>query len=195
MLDIVLHEDTEMLDEVVVVGYGTMKKKDLTGSVTRIGQEVTENKAATNLVEFLRGTVAGFNSSPGGTASGGGTMEIRGPNSLKANTEPLVVLDGSIYYGLLQDINPSDVESIDVLKDASSSAIYGARGAAGVIMVTTKRGKSEKPLIQVSTRVGFTSVGKAAEVYSPEGYLKMRVTIIRQRLFCSCREQEAVRLL
>ena len=174
MLDIVLHEDTEMLDEVVVVGYGTMKKKDLTGSVTRIGQEVTENKAATNLVEFLRGTVAGFNSSLGGTASGGGTMEIRGPNSLKANTEPLVVLDGSIYYGLLQDINPSDVESIDVLKDASSSAIYGARGAAGVIMVTTKRGKSEKPLIQVSTRVGFTSVGKAAEVYSPEGYLKMR---------------------
>lgn len=173
-LDVILREDTEMLDEVVVVGYGTMKKKDLTGSVTRIGKEVTENKAATNLVEFLRGTVAGFNSSLGNTASGGGTMEIRGPNSLKANTEPLVVLDGSIYYGLLQDINPSDVESIDVLKDASSSAIYGARGAAGVIMVTTKRGKSEKPLIQVSTRVGLTSVGKMAKAYSPAGYLRMR---------------------
>lgn len=173
-LDVVLTEDAEMLNEVVVVGYGTMKKKDLTGSVTRISKEVMETKAATNLVEYLRGTVAGFNSSLGNTASGGGTMEIRGPNSLKANTEPLVVLDGSIYYGLLQDINPSDVESIDVLKDASSSAIYGARGAAGVIMVTTKRGKSEKPLIQVSTRIGLTSVGKMADVYSPAGYLQMR---------------------
>lgn len=172
-LTITMQDDSELLDEVVVVGYGTMKKKDLTGSVSRVGKEVLENKPVTNFIEFLRGSVAGFNTTIGNTSEGGGQMLIRGENSLKANTQPLIVLDGSIYYGSLSDINPNDIESLDVLKDASSSAIYGARGAAGVIMVNTKKGVSEKPVINVSTRIGFTEATNLVDIFSPSEYLQV----------------------
>lgn len=113
-LDISLSEDTELLDEVIVVGYGTMKKKDVTGSVSHIGKEVMETKVATNAVDFLKGNIAGVNISVDNNASGGGSIEIRGPASLKASTSPLIVLDGNIYYGNISDINPNDIESMDV---------------------------------------------------------------------------------
>ena len=100
-LDVILLEDTELLDEVVVVGYGTMKKKDVTGSVAHIGSEVLDTKVATNAVDFLKGNIAGVNISVDNNASGGGSIEVRGPASLKASTSPLIVLDGNIYMVIL----------------------------------------------------------------------------------------------
>ena len=174
-LDVTLAEDNEMLDEVVVVGYGTMKRKDLTGSVSHIGDEVTQNRVATNPLEFLSGTIAGVNLTPSADAAGGGTMLIRGKQSLKASTSPLIVLDGVVFYGKLEDINPNDIESMDVLKDASSTAIYGAKGSAGVIMINTKRGKEGKPVINVSARLGVAQPTFVQEMPTPEQYVQRRM--------------------
>ena len=173
-LDISLSEDTELLDEVIVVGYGTMKKKDVTGSVSHIGKEVMETKVATNAVDFLKGNIAGVNISVDNNASGGGSIEIRGPASLKASTSPLIVLDGNIYYGNISDINPNDIESMDVLKDASSTAVYGSKGSAGVIMINTKRGQTEKPVINLSARIGVATLLDIPELPTPEQYIQRR---------------------
>lgn len=173
-LDVVLTEDTELLEEVVVVGYGTMKKKDVTGSVSHIGREVMDTKVATNPVDFLKGNIAGVNISVENNASGGGSIEVRGPASLKAATSPLIVLDGNIYYGNLNDINPNDIESMDVLKDASSTAVYGSKGSAGVIMITTKRGRTEKPIINLSATVGVTTLLDIPGLPTPEQYIQRR---------------------
>lgn len=173
-LDIVLTEDAALLEEVVVVGYGTMKKKDVTGSVAHIGKEVMETKVATNVVDFLKGNIAGVNIGVDNNASGGGSIEVRGPASLKASTSPLIVLDGNIYYGNLSDINPNDIESMDVLKDASSTAVYGSKGSAGVIMINTKRGTTEKPVINLSAKVGVTSLLDIPDLPTPEQYIQRR---------------------
>lgn len=173
-LDVELAEDTELLDEVVVVGYGTMKKKDVTGSVSHIGKEVMETKVATNAVDFLKGNIAGVNISVDNNASGGGTIEVRGPASLTASTSPLIVLDGNIYYGNISDINPNDIESMDVLKDASSTAVYGSKGSAGVIMINTKRGKTEKPVINLSAKIGVATLLDIPDLPTPRQYIQRR---------------------
>ncbi|MCI1647521.1 MAG: TonB-dependent receptor [Bacteroides sp.] len=173
-LDVTLVEDNELLDEVVVVGYGTMKKKDVTGSVAHIGKEVMEGRVATNLVDFLTGSIAGVNISPSSSAAGGGSIEVRGPASLKASTSPLIVLDGVIFYGNIADINPNDIESMDVLKDASSTAIYGAKGSAGVIMITTKRGNTDKPIINISAKIGATQAQFLPKLPTAEQYIQRR---------------------
>src|SRR5690606_5560092 len=139
-IDVVLTADAQLLDEVIVVGYGTVKKSDLTGSVTRISAEKFENQPVTQISEMLTGTIAGFNSNQSTSAAGGASMEIRGRNSLNASTTPMIVLDGVIYNGSINDINPNDVATIDILKDASSAAVFGARAASGVVIITTKRG-------------------------------------------------------
>ena len=174
-LDVTLVEDNEMLDEVVVVGYGTMKRKDLTGSVSHIGDEVTRNRVATNALDFLSGSIAGVNLTPSADAAGGGTMLIRGKQSLKASTSPLIVLDGVVFYGSIDDINPNDIESMDVLKDASSTAIYGAKGSAGVIMINTKRGKEGKPVINVSAKLGVAQPTFVQEMPTPAQYVQRRM--------------------
>ena len=173
-LDVVLAEDAELLDEVVVVGYGTMKKKDVTGSVSHIGKEVMETKVATNAVDFLKGNIAGVNISVDNNASGGGTIQVRGPASLTASTSPLIVLDGNIYYGNISDINPNDIESMDVLKDASSTAVYGSKGSAGVVMITTKRGTSEKPVINLSAKIGVATLLDIPALPTPQQYIQRR---------------------
>ena len=173
-LDVVLAEDVELLDEVVVVGYGTMKKKDVTGSVSHIGKEVMETKVATNAVDFLKGNIAGVNISVDNNASGGGTIQVRGPASLTASTSPLIVLDGNIYYGNISDINPNDIESMDVLKDASSTAVYGSKGSAGVVMITTKRGTSEKPVINLSAKIGVATLLDIPALPTPQQYIQRR---------------------
>src|SRR5690625_4130914 len=132
-IDVVLLVDAQMLDEVIVVGYGTVKKSDLTGSVERVSAENFQNQSVTQLTEMLTGTVAGFNANQSASASGGSTMQIRGQTSLNATTPPMIVLDGVIYNGNVNDINPNDIETIDILKDASSAAVYGSRASAGVI--------------------------------------------------------------
>lgn len=173
-IDVKLEEDTELLEEVVVVGYGTMKRKDVTGSVAHIGSEIMETKVATNVVDFLKGNIAGVNISVDNNASGGGSIEVRGPASLTAATSPLIVLDGSIYYGNISDINPNDIESIDVLKDASSTAVYGSKGSAGVVLITTKKGTTEKPVINVSAKVGVATLLDIPDLPTPAQYIQRR---------------------
>lgn len=174
-LDVTLETDNKALDELVVVGYGTVKKSDLTGSVARIDASAFKNQSVTQLTDMLAGSVAGFQANQGTSAAGGGSMEIRGVNSLNASTSPMIVLDGVIYNGAISDINPSDIETVDILKDASSAAIFGARAASGVILITTTKGKSGKPTINFSTKLGVQQVtSDHFAVRNPQGYLDYR---------------------
>lgn len=155
-ITITLSEDASSLEEVVVVGYGIQSKKDLTGSVSTVNTERIENRNAIQLSDALQGAMAGVTVSRTGSAPGQtSTIRVRGITSLNVN-DPLVIVDG--VPGLsLQDINPNDVENITVLKDAASQAIYGARAAAGVILVTTKRGKEGKVQVNLDSDFGFNS--------------------------------------
>lgn len=158
-LEIVLKEDTETLDEVVVVGYGTAKKRDLTGAITQVKAENLMATAPTNIQEALRGKAAGV------MVAGGGLndtpmIRIRGNRSISASNEPLFVIDGVPVNGGSDVLNPSDVASIEILKDASATAIYGARGANGVILVTTKKGEVGKVNVEYN---GYLSIGKVDE--------------------------------
>jgi len=165
---------TSTLNDVVVVGYGISKKKDLTGSVSHIKMSDMHNKEALSVADYLRGSVAGLNISRSSSVTGAQSFEIRGATSIGASTEPLIVVDGMIFSGLLNDINPSDIETIDVLKDASSTAIYGSRAAAGVILLTTKQGKTEKPVINFDEKLGVSSLLHKETAYDVAGYLNMR---------------------
>lgn len=169
--DVTMEVDVSLLEEVIVIGYGTVKKKDLTGAVTRLDAEDLQTEATSNMTSMLRGAIpglsVGLNTSPKGLSSSS-DMLVRGQTSLRANANdmananaPLIVVDGMIYYGDLADINPVDIESFDVLKDASSAAIYGARASNGVIIITTKRGSKGKPVINISTSTGMAYTSPA----------------------------------
>lgn len=146
---IVLKEDSQSLDEVVVIGYGTTKRKDFTGSVSSVKMENSPVALASNsnALEALKGSVTGLDIGATNSAGGQPSMQIRGQNSISGSNDPLVVVDGVIFLGNLNDINPNDIASYDVLKDATSAAAYGSRSANGVIMITTKKGKTGKPVI------------------------------------------------
>lgn len=138
---VVLKEDSEMLEEVVVVGYGSMRKKDLTGSVIQIRPDKLAAEAPKTVQDVLRGT-PGLNVGMDTSAKGGGSLQIRGQRSVYTDgghNDPLIILDGMQFYGELSEINPEDIGQIDVLKDASAAAVYGAKAANGVIIITTKR--------------------------------------------------------
>lgn len=148
-LDIIMEEDNEMLEELVVVGYGTMKKANLTGAVSQISSKDLENRPVSNATQILQGVMPNVNITfPSGEPGVGGKINIRGQASINGG-DPLVLIDG--VPGDINRINPSDIESISVLKDASASAIYGARGAFGVILVTTKNASSGKMNVSYST--------------------------------------------
>ena len=139
---ITLAEDTEMLDEVVVVGYGVQKKSDVTGALTRVDAEQLNSRPVNNAFEALQGKAAGVDITSNQRPGEIGSIRIRGNRSLNASNSPLYVVDGvPLSSGGIETLNPRDIESIDILKDASSTAIYGSRGANGVILITTKRGK------------------------------------------------------
>ena len=138
---IILKEDSEMLQEVVVVGYGTMKKSDLTGAVASIKGTDMEKEQRQTIQDMLRTGVAGLSVGMETDAKGNSSMLIRGKGSIAASTAPLLVLDGVIFSGQMTDINPNDIERVDVLKDASSTAVYGAQAANGVVLITTKKGR------------------------------------------------------
>ncbi|MGP1436205.1 MAG: TonB-dependent receptor [Phocaeicola sp.] len=180
-VQIILKEDVKTLDELIVIGYGTAKKSDLTGSIQRVDANTFKNQNMTQITDMISGSVAGLNATQGTTAAGGGSIEIRGQSSLKASNEPVIVLDGSIFNGSFRDINPSDVESIDILKDASSAAIYGSRAANGVIMVTTHRGKKGKPKINFSTQLGISDLTNHFAPYDAKGYLTLRRDVMRAK--------------
>ena len=141
VLNIVMEPDTEHLEETIVVAYGTATKSSFTGSASMIGTETIESRVSTDVTAALAGTTPGVQiiSSSGDPAAGGGTIRIRGIGSMSASNSPLYIVDGMPYDGSIADINPADVESMSILKDASASAIYGARGANGVVLITTKR--------------------------------------------------------
>ena len=160
VLNIVLEPDTEHLEETIVVAYGTATKSSFTGSASMIGAEAIEARVSTDVTAALAGTTPGVQiiSSSGDPASGGGTIRIRGIGSMSASNAPLYIVDGMPYDGSIADINPADVESMSVLKDASASAIYGARGANGVVLITTKRASgSSEAKIRFDARWGSNS--------------------------------------
>lgn len=155
MIDLTLAADVKALEEVVVVGYGTVKKSDLTGAVASINSDAIARTNPVQAARALQGQVAGvnvnkINSRPGSDY----TIDIRGIHSISYSSEPLVVIDG-VMGGRLSSLNPSDIETIDVLKDASATAIYGARGANGVILVTTKKGRAERTRVTYDAYVGM----------------------------------------
>ncbi|TRZ41601.1 SusC/RagA family TonB-linked outer membrane protein [Robertkochia solimangrovi] len=177
-----LIEDTSQLDEVVVIGYGTQKRSDVTGSVTSVPSERLENLPVTNLTQAIQGTTAGLNISTGSSVPGSqGGIQIRGINSINANTSPFIVVDGTPFYGTLNDINTRDVKSIEVLKDASAVAIYGTRGSNGVILITTKRGKTGKPTINYSTYAGVEDIPHKLKPMGPEAYIQKYEDYMEQR--------------
>ncbi|MDR1883045.1 MAG: TonB-dependent receptor [Prevotella sp.] len=148
-LQIVLREDFQALEEVVVVGYGTARRKDLTGSVVRADLTVLQESPNVSLLSGLHGTVPGLNVGATTQAGSDPGISIRGRNSISAGTGPLIVLDGIIYRGNIVDINPNDIESVDILKDASAAAIYGSQASNGVMLITSKTVKAmSKPIIE-----------------------------------------------
>ncbi|WP_373517617.1 SusC/RagA family TonB-linked outer membrane protein, partial [Pricia sp.] len=178
-IDASLEPSASTLDEVVVVGYGAVKKKDLTGSVAQVDAEALSNQSVNSVTDILRGNVAGLNIGFSASPKGTSQIQIRGNNSLAAGTSPLIVVDGILYTGDLSDINPNDIDKIDVLKDASSAAVYGARGAGGVILVTTKKGTSEKPTITINSSVGWAKEADPVKPYGPQGYADWRVDVFK----------------
>ncbi|WP_316767191.1 SusC/RagA family TonB-linked outer membrane protein [Pedobacter frigiditerrae] len=151
VINIALKTNDNKLNEVIIVGYGTQKREYLTGSTARADLESFKNAPNANFVQMLQGTVAGLNVGQVNTAGQTPSLQVRGQNTLSGNQDVLIVLDGIQYNGSLQSINPDDIESVDILKDASSTAVYGAQAANGVILVTTKKGKTQKPRVSFSS--------------------------------------------
>jgi len=174
-LNIKLIPDVQRIDEVVVVGYGTMKKSDLTGSITSISNEKLTEVKSGNVIESLQGKIPGVDiTRDNGRAGAGIDILVRGKRSLNASNAPLVIVDG-IPYGDNIDINPQDIESIEILKDASSTAIYGSRGANGVILITTKRGKSGQSKIYFNSYYGISNPYQKVPMFDREGYIQAKI--------------------
>jgi TonB-linked SusC/RagA family outer membrane protein len=171
------------LNEVVVVGYGTQTRKDLTGAVAQVKATQLENENPASVQDVLRGNVPGLNINQinAAGAKGGGDLLVRGKSSINAGTSPLIVLDGVIYQGQLSDINPNDINTIDVLKDASSAAVFGAKAASGVVLITTKRGNKSKPTITLNTNVGITELAQNEELYDGPGFVAWRQDVQKSR--------------
>ena len=163
-LNLTIEEDATALDEVVVVGYGVQKKSDVTGSVTSINKDRLSKLPVTNVLQAVQGAAAGVTITQGSSIPGDAPSAlVRGRNSINAGTGPYIVVDGipiSKSGGSLNDINPNDIESMEILKDASATAIYGTNGANGVILITTKHGKDGKPTVSYNAYVGFEDFAK-----------------------------------
>lgn len=170
------------LDEVVVVGYGTARKKDLTGGLSVIGKEQLGMVSTTNLMDRLVGQVAGLNITTSNAAPGQNqTLLIRGENSISANNSPLIILDGIPYSGSLVDIDPNSIDNLTVLKDASAVAIYGSRASNGVILIQTKRGFEGKPQVTYRGLVGLAEPMQRIQVMGPSEYIRFQQDIGRLR--------------
>ena len=156
---VTLDPDSEMLDETIVIAYGTATKSSFTGSATVVGSETISKKLSSKVTSALAGTTPGVQiiSSSGDPTGGAPTIRIRGIGSMSASSSPLIIVDGAPYEGSISDINPNDVESMSVLKDAAASAIYGHRGANGVVLITTKKGKSGEAEVRFDARYGVNS--------------------------------------
>ena len=193
VVNVRLEDETIGLEEVVAVGYGTVRKSDLTGSVTRVGAEDLQKAPTLSMETALQGRAAGVLVTQASSAPGGGiSVRIRGGNSIQGGNEPLYVIDGIPVYNnnnevnpgggqfnelrtapnALASLNPSDIESMEVLKDASATAIYGSRGANGVVLITTKRGKSEQSKVEFDAYYGIQNITKEVDVLNSSELMK-----------------------
>lgn len=177
-IDAILETDSSVLDEIVVVGYGTQKKSDVTGAVASISANTLEERPQVNLGQALQGAMPGVSINVNSnTASGASnSINIRGKRSISGGSDPLIVLDGVIFSGSLSDVNINDIQNIEVLKDASSAAIYGARGANGVILLTTKKGsRNGKPELNFSTYYGTDIAYELPDMMDAETFYNTKV--------------------
>ncbi len=171
-INITLRDSSNELQEIVVVGYGSQKKKDLTGAVSRANLKAFEQAPNVNIAQSLQGTVAGLNVGQVNSAGQNPSLSIRGQTSLGGNNSVLIIVDGVNFTGNLNSINPDDVASVDILKDASSAAVYGAQGANGVMLITTKKGgKNKAPQINFSTSYTTQTPSNNTRPLDREGYL------------------------
>ena len=180
VINVVLDGDPKQLEQVVVIGYGTQIRKNITGSITKVDMKKTENLPNNNIGQALRGRVAGVQFLDGGRPGQNGSLLIRGPKSLSASNAPLIVMDGIFYAGSLSDISPNDIESMEILKDASAAAIYGSRAANGVILITSKRGRTEVPEIRFNGYAGISDWAFVPKLLSPDRYVQRIMDYRRQ---------------
>lgn len=174
VFQIQLSEDSNTLDDIVVVGYGVMRKSDVISSVTTIKADKMTKAATLDVGEMLRGRAAGLqitiaNAGPDGSSN----IQIRGTNSISGGTDPIVVADG-VVVGSINDVNPNDIASVEVLKDAAAQAIYGARAANGVILITTKRGSTGAARVNYQGYYGIQNVNRNFDVYTPEEFVQYK---------------------
>lgn len=180
LINIALNVDAKSLDEVLVVGYGTMRKQDITGAVSSVEGEALTSTPVLGFADALKGRVSGLDiSSASGSPGSPQQIRIRGNRSITATNDPLIVLDGIPFPGDINDINSSDVKSIEVLKDASATAIYGSRGANGVILVTTKRGLSGRTNVTLDSYYGPTSIYGEIDNRNAEQYVQQRIDVAK----------------
>jgi len=175
---VIMAEGVNTLNEVVMVGYGTRQKRDVTGAVAQVKATQLENENPQSIQDVLRGNVPGLSVTSSPNAKGGGNLLVRGRASINAGTSPLIVVDGVIYPGDLSDINPNDIATVDVLKDASSAAVFGAKAASGVILVTTKKGNGSKPTITFNTNVGLAKLAMDEPLYDGPGFVSWRTAAL-----------------
>ena len=174
-INVTLEEDKQLLDEVVVVGYGVQRKSDVTGALTRVGEKELGTKPVSNAFEALQGKAAGVDITSSQRPGTVGSILIRGSRSLNASNSPLYVVDGvPLQAGGIETLNPRDIESIDILKDASSTAIYGSRGANGVVLVTTKRGQEGKMQLSYNGSFTFEKIVDKSPAMSASDYITWR---------------------
>lgn len=173
--NIIMEEDAAELEAVVVVGYGTQKKSDVTGALVSVSAEDLTSRPVNNAIEAMQGKAAGVDISSNERPGQVGSITIRGVRSLSASNSPLYVLDGiPLITGGIENINPQDIESIDILKDASATAIYGSRGANGVVIVTTKKGKTGKYTLSYNTLVSTEKIREFAPMFNAGEYIEYR---------------------
>ena len=173
-IDVIMTEDAIGIEEVVAIGYGTMKKSDLTGSVASADLESLKGTPNINLLQGVQGALPGLNIGMVDEAGESPSITVRGRSTISGNQSPLIILDGIVYYGSLSSLNPNDIESFDILKDASSKAIYGAQAANGVILITTKGGENEgTPVITYNASYSTGSPYNRLHSKNRESYLKM----------------------
>ena len=172
--NIVLKEDNALLDEVVVVGYGIQRKSDVTGALTRVNEEQLNSRPVSNAFEALQGKAAGVDITTSERPGTIGSILIRGTRSINASNSPLYVVDGIPVSDGIDNLNPRDIEAIDILKDASSTAIYGSRGANGVVLITTKRGKEGKLQLTYSGSMTFEKLVDKSPAFSASDYITWR---------------------
>ena len=172
VIDVKLQEDAIGIEEVVAIGYGKQSKRNVTGSISKVAMEKNDVLPNTNVLQSLRGTVAGVVFTDTGRPGQGGSLVIRGNRSISAGNSPLYIVDGVFFNGDISDLNPNDIQSMEILKDPSSCAIYGSKAANGVVLITSKMGKNEKPTFNLNTYYGIQDYSYRPKLLGPDRWIQ-----------------------